>query len=40
MADDRLSTWEILFRRALELIDSVVGLGMHLEDWSFGAARP
>src|SRR5262245_1659329 len=36
MAEDRLRTWETLFRRALTLIDSVSYGGITLEDWSFG----
>lgn len=36
MADPRLNTWKILFKRALELIDSVAKSGRPLEDWSFG----
>ena len=34
MADDSLRTWETLFQRALELIDSVTLMGA--TDWSFG----
>jgi hypothetical protein len=36
LADDRLRTWETLFRRALELIDSARDAGAPLDDWSFG----
>lgn len=36
MAEDRLKTWEILFQRALELIDSANAGGAKLDDWSFG----
>jgi hypothetical protein len=36
MAEDRLKIWETLFRRALELIDSVTKAGISLDDWSFG----
>ena len=36
MAEDRLSTWEILFRHALALIDAVAEAAPPLEDWSFG----
>lgn len=36
MAEDRLRIWEILFQRAIELIDSVSESGTTLEDWSFG----
>jgi hypothetical protein len=36
MAEDRLRIWETLFRRALELIDSVAASGHALTDWSFG----
>ena len=36
MAEDRLKTWETLFRRALLLIDSVGSAGVRLDDWSFG----
>lgn len=36
MAEDRLKVWEILFRRALELIDVANAGGARLDDWSFG----
>ena len=36
MAEDRLIAWEVLFRRALELIDSVAEAAPPLEDWTFG----
>ena len=36
MAEDRLRTWETLFQRALELIESVSYAGIALENWSFG----
>ncbi len=36
MAEDRLIAWEILFRRALEIIDSVAASGARFDDWSFG----
>jgi len=36
MAEDRLRIWEILFQRALELIDSVSYGNISLQDWSFG----
>jgi predicted nucleotidyltransferase component of viral defense system len=36
MAEDPLKTWETLFKRALELIDSVADSGTKLENWSFG----
>lgn len=36
MAQDRLKTWEILFQRALGLIDSLGRAGASLEDWTFG----
>lgn len=36
MAEDRLKTWEVLFQRALLLIDSVGAAGGILDDWSFG----
>lgn len=36
MADAALQSWEVLFRRALDLIDSVQYAGVVLEDWSFG----
>lgn len=36
MAEDRLNTWEVLFQRALELIDSANASDARLEDWSFG----
>lgn len=31
-----LDAWEILFRRALEIIDSVSASGTRFDDWSFG----
>jgi len=36
VADDRLRTWETLFRRALDLIDSIAATGAPLPIWSFG----
>lgn len=36
MAQDRLKIWEILFQRALTLVDSVGAAGITLDDWSFG----
>jgi hypothetical protein len=36
MADLGLNSWEVLFRRALVLIDSVQRAGVTLEEWSFG----
>lgn len=36
MAEDRLKIWETLFKRALELIDSVVRSGTRFEPWTFG----
>ncbi len=36
MADTRLGAWETLFKRALEVIDSVAKAGITLDDWSFG----
>jgi len=36
LAEDRLRTWETLFQRALELIDSARDSGAPLDDWSFG----
>jgi hypothetical protein len=36
MAEERLKTWEILFQRALALIDSANASDARLEDWSFG----
>lgn len=36
MAEDRLKTWEILFQRALELIDSVAQAARPLDRWTFG----
>jgi hypothetical protein len=36
LAADRLRIWETLFQRAIELIDSMSGSGITLEDWSFG----
>lgn len=36
MAEDRLKTWEILFQRALELIDAANANDARLDNWSFG----
>ena len=36
MTEDRLIAWEILFRRALEIVDSVAASGTRFDDWSFG----
>jgi len=36
MAEDRLKAWELLFRRALEIVDSVSASGTRFDDWSFG----
>jgi hypothetical protein len=36
VAEDRLRTWEALFRRALVLIDSTRAAGITLHNWSFG----
>ena len=36
MAEARLKAWEALFRRALEIIDSVGASGERFDDWSFG----
>lgn len=36
MSEDRLTAWETLFQRALDLIDSVSEAGIVLQDWSFG----
>ena len=36
MAEERLSAWEILFQRALKIIDSVAASGTRFDDWSFG----
>ena len=36
MAEDRLKIWEVLFQRALALIDSVAKLGARFEPWSLG----
>lgn len=36
MAEDRLNAWEILFRRALEIVDAVAASGTRFDDWSFG----
>ena len=36
MAEERLNAWEILFRRALEIVDSVAASGTRFDDWSFG----
>ena len=36
MAEDRLKIWEMLFQRALQLIDSAIAAGGTLNNWSFG----
>lgn len=36
VARERLHAWEILFQRALEIIDSVAVSGTRFDDWSFG----
>ena len=36
MAEDRLRSWEVLFGRALALIDSVADAAPPLDDWTFG----
>lgn len=36
MAEERLKTWETLFKRALVVIDSVAKTGASFEPWSFG----
>lgn len=36
MTSDRLNAWEILFRRALSIIDAVAASGTRFDDWSFG----
>ena len=36
MADERLKTWEILFERALVLIDDARASGIPVDDWTFG----
>jgi Nucleotidyl transferase AbiEii toxin, Type IV TA system len=36
LADARLTVWETLFRRTLELIDSVADAGITIEHWTFG----
>lgn len=36
MSSKHLDAWEILFRRALEIIDSVAASGSRFDDWSFG----
>jgi hypothetical protein len=34
--DDRLNRWEVLFRRALILIDSAREIGIPVDNWTFG----
>jgi hypothetical protein len=34
--DERLNRWEVLFQRALILIDSVRKIGIPVDDWAFG----
>jgi len=36
MAENRLIAWETLFRRALEIVDSVAATGTRFDGWSFG----
>jgi predicted nucleotidyltransferase component of viral defense system len=36
MAEERLKTWELLFQRALQLIDSTASMGVRFEPWSLG----
>ena len=36
MTEDRMIAWEILFRRALQIVDSVAASGTRFDDWSFG----
>ena len=36
MADERLKTWEILFERALVLIDDARASGIPVDNWTFG----
>jgi hypothetical protein len=36
MDDERLKTWEILFQRALILIDDARAQGIPVDDWTFG----
>lgn len=36
MAEERLKSWEVLFKRALQLIDSAGAAGATLDDWTFG----
>ena len=36
MAEERLKSWETLFERALQLIDSTAKAGIRFEPWSFG----
>jgi predicted nucleotidyltransferase component of viral defense system len=34
--DERLNQWEVLFQRALTLIDSAGKIGIPVDDWTFG----
>lgn len=36
MAQGRLSAWEALFERAMQIVDSVASSGLSFDDWSFG----
>jgi len=36
MADERLKVWEILFERALVLIDDARASGIPVDGWTFG----
>ena len=36
MAEKRLTAWKVLFRRALDVLDSATRAGTMLRDWSFG----
>jgi hypothetical protein len=36
VVDQRLTTWEILFQRALVLIEDARSAGIPVEEWTFG----
>lgn len=36
MVDERLNTWEVLFQRALVLVDDAQANGVPVDDWTFG----
>ena len=37
--DERLNRWEVLFQRALILIDSVSKIAIPVDDWTFWSSQ-